>query len=222
MAEEAVNAATKKPKQPFSMLEPMRKFLQGPVNITKIKLIKERAYELLKGITQKMAITMGNILADGIVAGKSPRQVAKEMVKEIDGLSNKQATTIARTETIRAHAEGSLDAMEQLGVKKIGVMVEWQATYIDEDAGIFEERVCPKCRAMAGIVIDIEQAHGMIPFHPNCRCTWVPSVLGGTPKDEVRNRIIKAIKASVSKKKQSVSEEQLVKESNWAGANLIK
>lgn len=222
MAEEAVNATTKKATTPFSFLEPMRKYLQGPVNITKIRLIKERAFELLKGVTQKMAITIGNILSDGIVAGKSPRQVATDMVKEVDNMTKKQALTIARTETIRAHAEGSLDAMEQLGVKKIGVMVEWQATYIDEDAGIFEERVCPKCQAMAGIVLEIEKSHGLIPFHPNCRCTWVPNILGETPKDEVRSRVIKAIKASASKKKQSLSEDQLVKESNWAGANLIK
>lgn len=163
-------------------------FLRAPVNIDKIKLLTSRAYEQLKGIVDSMAVRLGNILADGITRGESPRTVARTISREIQGVSQRQALTIARTETIRAHAEGSLDAMEQMGVTEVGVTVEWQATYIDEDAGIFEERVCPKCRAMAGVVLPIEQAHGMIPLHPNCRCAWVPSLDEPTSKKQVEKR----------------------------------
>jgi SPP1 gp7 family putative phage head morphogenesis protein len=174
--------------------------LRSPVNLNKVQLIKDRAFEKLKGISQDTSIKLGDVLADGIVRGDSPRKVARDMVKEINSIEKRRARTLARTETIRAHAEGSLDAMEQLGVLTVGVDVEWQATMIDEDAGIFEEKVCPLCQELAGMVLPIAEAHGLLPRHPNCRCAWVPSILGSEPKEKRKARIRSSIRAGLSKK----------------------
>jgi SPP1 gp7 family putative phage head morphogenesis protein len=154
----------------------IRSFLRGPVNLDKVRLLKERVYEQMEGITNHSSTALGNILSDGIVKGDSPRKVARDIAKSIDSISRTRALVIARTETIRAHAEGSLDALEQLGVTEVGVDVEFQATMIDEDAGIFEEKVCPQCQELFGEVFSIEEAHGIIPVHPNCRCAWVPYI----------------------------------------------
>lgn len=151
-----------------SVLSTLKGMLQAPVNLNKVKLIQGRTFEQLKNINQSMATQLANTLSDGLVRGDSPRTVARIISKEIEGITKKRAVTIARTETIRAHAEGSLDSLELMGVTEVGVEVEWQATMIDEDAGIFEERVCPRCQEMAGTVMPIAAAHGLIPFHPNC------------------------------------------------------
>ena len=123
---------------------------------------------------QTTAKDLGNILADGIVRGDSPRKVARDMSKKIDKITKTRAVTIARTETIRAHAEGQLHALEQLGVKKLGVDVEFTATMISQEPPVFEKRVCPRCRELFGKVFTIQESHGIIPVHPNCRCSWVP------------------------------------------------
>lgn len=197
--------------------------LRSPINLNKIQLLKQRAYEQLKGMTQAMSLQLGNVLADGMVRGESPRQVARTMVKEVEGIQKKRAVTIARTETIRAHAEGSLDSMKMMGVQTVGVDVEWQATMIDPDNGIFEEKVCPQCKALAGMVIPIEEASGLIPRHPNCRCAFVPNILGKTPKNEVRERLARSILSGISKKRLNSGERaiDLVKDNPWPGADLL-
>lgn len=198
--------------------------LTSPVNLHKVELIKQRAFEKLKAITQDMSNKVGDNLADGIVRGDSPRTVARVMAKTIDNLEKKRALTLARTETIRAHAEGALDALEQLGVKKVGVDVEWQATMIDEDAGIFEEKVCPLCEELAGMIIPIKEAHGLLPRHPNCRCTWVPSIDGANTKQERKARIRASIRAGLSKKARKSKKAAIdaIARETWAGLDELR
>jgi SPP1 gp7 family putative phage head morphogenesis protein len=55
-----------------------------------------------------------------------------------------------------------------MGIKEVGVMVEWST------AG--DDRVCEECESMEGKIMDIDDAHGMIPVHPNCRCAFIPYI----------------------------------------------
>jgi SPP1 gp7 family putative phage head morphogenesis protein len=92
------------------------------------------------------------------------------MSKGIAGLARTRANMIARTETIYAHAEGQLDSFEELNIREVGVMAEW-LTAGDED-------VCLECEALEGTVMTIEEARGLLPRHPNCRCAWIPANVG--------------------------------------------
>lgn len=161
-----------------------------PVAIDKIKLIAGRAYTDLEGVTEQMSVAMTRTLADGLVQGKSPRDIANDLVKNVDNIGAPRARTIARTEIIRAHAEGQLNALEDLGVEKVGVMVEWEVT--DDD------KVCELCLPLEGVVLKIAEARGMLPRHPNCRCAFVPANVGEDPDGQVRTRgaISKAIALS--------------------------
>ncbi len=111
---------------------------------------------------------MNRILADGIAHGRGVKAIARDLVERVDTLTRSRALMIARTEVINAHAEGQLDAFAELGVESLGVMAEWST------AG--DDHVCPECSAMEGKIIPIDEARGMIPMHPNCRCSWVPYV----------------------------------------------
>jgi SPP1 gp7 family putative phage head morphogenesis protein len=194
--------------------------LRTPVNLKKVELVKARAFAELEGVTKSMEVQLGNILADGLVRGENPLKVARDMTKQVKSIEKKRARTIARTEMIRAHAEGSLDAMKQLGVQYVGIDVEWTATMIDHDKGIFEEKVCDKCRALSGMVIPIEKATGLIPRHPNCRCAFVPNILGSTPNKEVRSRILSSIMAGASKRKERMAQKEVLEQERWAGADM--
>lgn len=138
----------------------LRSAFANPVGVEKVKVLAGRVYTELKGVTDVMSQRMTRALTDGLVQGKSPREVARDINKQVDGIGRTRALAIARTETIRAHAEGQLDAMEELGVQEVNVAVEWSTA---ED-----ELVCPECEEMEGVVLSIDDAHNMIPRHPNC------------------------------------------------------
>lgn len=72
-------------------------------------------------------------------------------------------------------AEEALQRYENPGLKGVEVLAEFATA--DDD------QVCPKCRALeeqhgaSGTPLPIDQASGIIPVHPNCRCAWLPVVV---------------------------------------------
>jgi SPP1 gp7 family putative phage head morphogenesis protein len=84
------------------------------------------------------------------------------------------AITTARSEVQRAVNNGRLYVYHKRGnVAK----VRW-ATAADE-------RVCPDCFAHEGITRTPKDAEGLIPLHPQCRCTWIVAGFQD-PDDPVR------------------------------------
>lgn len=131
-----------------------------PETVAKVRFLATRSYEQLKGFTDAMAQQTNFILAQGIADGHGARTIAKQMTEKISGLTKQRAHAIARTEVINAHANGQLDTFQQLGVEELGVKAEWVT------AG--DDRVCPDCFAQEAQIFTIEEARGLIPFHPNC------------------------------------------------------
>lgn len=154
-----------------------------PAAVSKVKMLAGRAFDDLGGITDDMSLRMSRVLADGLTQGASPRDIASDLADEVD-LAADRAETIARTEIVRAHAEGQLDSLEALGVTDVGVMVEWSTAgppYYSELTP--KERrttthVCRLCEDLEGAVLTIDDARGLLPRHPNCRCAWVPAGVG--------------------------------------------
>lgn len=187
-----------------------------PMAVEKVKLLAGRVYTDLKGVTEAMSTVMSRTLVDGFVRGESPLTIARALNKNIEGIGRVRARMIARTEVIRAHAEGQLDAMERMGVEKVGVMVEW------DTAG--DDLVCPLCESMSGAVMKLKEARGLIPRHPSCRCSYIPANVGESTrgqarsKAEVKKSINDSIRAEMPKKKKRTFAEQKARTS-WAGAD---
>ena len=152
----------------------LRSSFQQPETVSKIRLLALRSFEDMKGVSAQMGANLNRFLAQGLADGSGPREIAKAMAENIDNLTRTRALLIARTETIHAHAEGQLDAFDRLGVKELGIKAEWST------AG--DDRVCDQCGGNEGQIFDMEEARGMIPLHPNCRCTWIPSKEGAEKK----------------------------------------
>lgn len=156
-----------------------------PERIDKLELLYTRAYENLKGVTASMSTKMSQILTSGMAHGTSPVNMAKEMSREITKLTKQRALAIATTETIHAHAEGQLDALEDLGVEEVEAEVEFTTSG--------DNIVCPKCEALAGRRYTISKAHGIIPVHPRCRCSWSPVARAG-PKLKKSSKLAKMLR----------------------------
>lgn len=195
----------------------LRDSFARPETKEKIQLLASRVFTDLKGVTEAMSSQMARVLTQGLASGQGPFSIAKEMVKAIDTIGINRARVIARTEVIRAHAEGQLDALEVMGVEEVGVAVEF------DDAG--DGRVCPRCQALDGIVLTVKEAHGMIPVHPQCRCAFLPANVGESTRGQIRSKssIEGAIKKSIMREipkgsKRTYAEQK--KRTSWQGADL--
>lgn len=135
-----------------------------PVMMSQLELLATRSYNLLDGISNTMSDRMALILAEGLAHGKAPVVIAREMRKVVQGLTKNRALMIARTEIMNAHAEGTLDSFQLLGISEVEAEVEFST------AG--DELVCKTCASLEGKVYKVADARGVIPVHPNCRCSW--------------------------------------------------
>lgn len=191
----------------------LRSSFGRPMSIEKVQLMAGRVFTDLQGVTGAMATVMSRELTEGFARGDSPHAMARRLKDEL-GMGSNRASTIARTEVIRAHAEGQLDALGRLGVEAVGVMVEW------DTAG--DGRVCRLCQALQGVVLTIKEARGMIPRHPNCRCAHLPANVGEPTKEQVRRKaaisdaITESLKAEKPKKR-TLAEQRT--RTRWIGSD---
>jgi hypothetical protein len=54
---------------------------------------------------------------------------------------------------------------------------------------------------MEGVVLKLEEARGMIPRHPFCKCAWVPANVGesGAGQKDTQSSIRRAVRVSVGR-----------------------
>ena len=156
--------------------------LSAPVHLDRLGLLYTRVFTELKGITDSMDTAISRVLSQGIADGLGAETLARQLNNTIkagggqlgitDSLgryipAERRAKLLARTEVIRAHAEGQLQEFENLGAIGVGVMAEWIT------AG--DNRVCPQCASLEGNIYTIVEARGKLPLHPGCRCAWIPT-----------------------------------------------
>lgn len=194
-----------------SKTEFLRAFALNPANIAKIGLLTTRSFEELRGVTAAMSQQLNRELALGLAAGHNPRRIARNMVRRIQGLTKTRAEVIARTETIAAHAEGQLDAFEALGVQEVGILAEFRT------AG--DDRVCPQCNALEGALFTIQEARGIIPRHPNCRCAFLPQI--EAEKRNRRKRTLRKVRRSIQAERPKASAREATRRSTFVGKELL-
>lgn len=172
--------------------------LDRPISIRQLQDIYTRAYSNLKDITDDMAGVIRRELTEGIREGENPRKVASRINREIQDITHTRAVTLARTETMRSHADATLRTYEQAGVDVVNHTSRLTAQ---------DQRVCPFCRALEGIPFTLtEFASGTvqwgtqtmrlgIPAHPNGRCSPMPEVgLDGDELEPLEDRVPDSIR----------------------------
>jgi SPP1 gp7 family putative phage head morphogenesis protein len=132
--------------------------MQMPFHIDRVGLLYTRNFTGLKGITDEMSKQIAEILAEGMATGEGPLELARRINNRVDKIGLTRAKTLARTEMIRSHSDAMLLEFENWGVAGVSVLAEWIT------AG--DARVCPLCKPKQGKIYSLEQAAGMIPFHP--------------------------------------------------------
>lgn len=141
----------------------------APRHVDAAGLMYSRAYRELDGVTSDMGRQMGRILTEGLTQGYNPHRMARELNGRVDNVGIHRGRMIARTETIRAHNEGALNRYEDMSGRIEGV------TIVPEFTTAGDNNVCDECADLEGKTYDsFDEARGVIPRHPNCRCTFIP------------------------------------------------
>ncbi len=132
---------------------------------------RQQAAKLVMGITPDLQAGIARMVTDGLSTGKTVYQIRDEIAalkndKNQTVFPQWRATRIARTEVIRAHAQGAA-----LGYKESGVVrgMKW----LDGQSG-----ACPKCRELHNKTVKLGEkfyndptfGDGLPPRHPHCRC----------------------------------------------------
>lgn len=126
------------------------------------------------------------LITEGIEDGLGPKQIARNIRGSFD--TRHHAETVARTETIWAHNEGTVQGWKQSGVV---AAKQWDTAP--------DERRCEFCGDMHGRVISLDanfygkgdtmegREGGQLgfgydvidhpPLHPNCRCSLIPILI---------------------------------------------
>lgn len=154
--------------------------------------LRNNALALAGNVSESLKAGLRQALMDGISANETIPELMRRIEEQLDspgtfvvkpvlddagnvlragGTRRLDSSTLseimARSEANRAYNEGNLDALGQGGVER----VQW----------LLASDACPQCAAEAevgpgeklGKIMSIDEASGVIPAHPQCRCTWV-------------------------------------------------
>lgn len=191
--------------------------VQGKFISERALLLSQRLRMEMKGATDVMSQQIAREVVSAFEQGKTPDQLAEAILDKVD-IADRRAATIARTELVRAHAEGQLDAMEEMDIDEITALVEWSA----------EDTACSLCQPLEGLILRIADARGMLPRHPNCRCIWLPV----DDKDEdptPARQLQSSVKKSVREEKKdtqpitdtTTDKDQQKAKPTWAGEGIL-
>ncbi len=175
-------------------LASQREKLQGAdeLGLTTQENLRNNALALAGHIADSIKAGLRQALIEGIAANETVPQLMRRIEDQLDSVAtvsvkpvldaegnilragherqierSTAAELIARSEANRAFNEGNLDALRQAEVEK----VQW----------LLASDACAECAQAAeiaaggkfGKVLSIDDASGVMPVHPNCRCTWV-------------------------------------------------
>lgn len=139
-----------------------------PAHADRAGVLFTRVFSDLEGITEAMDASISRVLAEGLILGGSPDQLAKEIVSKVDGIGLNRARTLARTEIVRANHLGSIQEYRNAGLNEVNVQAEY----------IVADDPCPICEPYDGKILSLDEAETLIPQHPSCRCSTSPWVAG--------------------------------------------
>ena len=114
------------------------------------------------GLSNRQVKGLENLREKLMASGATEAKIQRELGKQSKKSLKQREFTIARTETTKARADGMLMA--------------WKEHMVQHVQYVTTGDPCPICAPFDGNVYTLSEADGMLPIHPNCMCTFVPSV----------------------------------------------
>jgi len=139
--------------------------LQLPVHQDTLQRLFTRNFSELQGLTDEVGREVARELTQALAEGTGPREAGRRLTGVIGSIEDgtphgaqARATTIARTETLRARHLAAQEQYQRFGVE----LVE----------PILAPTACPECVAIAADApYRVDNISGVWPVHPSCRCS---------------------------------------------------
>jgi SPP1 gp7 family putative phage head morphogenesis protein len=144
-----------------------------PADLRTMEILQARDLSELKGITDVMSKEMTRTLSDGVLAGRTFKEVTQDMLAAVDDIGLTRASTLVRTETMRAVNEATRERYDQFGIEKFQRLEAIdEKTCEDWEFNVGGETYYG-CAAIDGLVCTPEEAAEVdAQAHPNCRGCW--------------------------------------------------
>ena len=137
--------------------------LGNPFHMERAELIFQRVYSDLKGVTEVMSSQISRELANGMMRGLNPKEVAENMADRVDKIGITRARLIARTEIVESHNRASLNEAEELEEETgVAIKMQWVTS--------MDGRERPSHAARHLKIYPRDEASNML-GEPNCRCS---------------------------------------------------
>jgi len=131
---------------------------QLPVHREQLQNLYARNFRALEGMTDAAANDLRRTLSEGLAAGDGPRDIARNLFERVDTVKRTRANTIARTEVMHSHNRARATEWQRAGVQQVDILLAPDA--------------CEKCQALKSRApFPADSAAGLLPQHPNCRCS---------------------------------------------------
>jgi len=152
-------------------------FIRQVSNSYTLKTLKQKTLSDLTTIVQAVK---GRILSDLsilLVRSASEKEIYRTLQKTMQNIGVLRSRTVARTEVVRSQSYGLLDAFQEFGITEVKILAETHKS-VTSNANVeyissSDYKVCPLCKPFDGKVMTIQEAYGLIPVHPNCRCSFI-------------------------------------------------
>ncbi|WP_324757075.1 phage minor head protein [Haloarcula sp. GH36] len=139
--------------------------LQLPIHQDTLQRLFTRNFSELQGLTDEMGRDVARELTESMARGEGPRDAARRLTDVLGSVEDgtphgaqARATTIARTEMLRARHLAAQEQYQRFGVELVEPLLAPSA--------------CPQCVAVAaGAPYKASEISGIWPVHPNCRCS---------------------------------------------------
>ena len=126
--------------------------------------LSDHAATLVTGVNEVTREALRLQLTEGFNEGEGVEKIGRRIRAVMGDATRRRGLLIARTEVIAASAQGAIEGYKEAGL----VQMEFFAA--------LDDRVDPDCEALHGTLFSPDEAQGVIPVHPGCRCVLVPVI----------------------------------------------
>jgi SPP1 gp7 family putative phage head morphogenesis protein len=144
-----------------------------PVSQETINHLNRRQNLAFQGITDAMSNRIHLEISTGIQSGESIYQITDRIQRVSSDIGFARAEAMARTETMNALNQGSLDRYIKAGFTKVQWLAAEDERTCTRALPPFMGKVYMGCRDLDGRIFDIDKVPP-IPAHVSCRCCTIP------------------------------------------------
>lgn len=140
----------------------------------------------LHGIGEEVIKRFSRTVALGLATGFSGSRLYRNVLPAFRQVALPRVKLLATTLITTAYNGGKLDTFELLGKTHVGIVSETVPKTLTKDANFYkkgsrnviveyltagDDLVCPICEDLEGTYYTLAGARGLLPRHPNCRCS---------------------------------------------------